>query len=141
MLHAGAAGTALALLRVRPAFATPETLAAALKETFGEHPRQQGKVSIDMPQIAENGNVVPVTVSVESPMSVANYVKSIHLFSEKNPLPRVVEFHLGPHNGVAKVSTRIRLADSQNVLAVATLSDETLWTGSVFVEVSISGCG
>lgn len=136
-----ASGAALVLLNVRPAIATPENLAAALKQTFGDQRIQAGRIKIDIPQIAENGNVVPVTIDVESPMAADDYVKRIHLFSEHNPLPDIVEFELGPHNGKARVSTRIRLAKSQNVLAVAVLSDDTLWSAQALIEVTVSGCG
>ena len=134
-------GAALVLLTVRPAFATPENLAVALKRAFGERRIQPGRVKIEIPQIAENGNVVPVSIDVESPMASDDYVKRIQLFSEHNPLPDIVEFELGPHNGKARVSTRIRLAKSQNVLAVATLNDETLWSAQALIEVTVSGCG
>ena len=136
-----ASGAALLLLRVRPAMATPEDLAIVLKRLFGERRIQRGRVKIEIPQIAENGNVVPVTIDVESPMVADDFVKRIHLFSEHNPLPDIVEFELGPHNGKARVSTRIRLAKSQFVLAVATLNDDTLWSAQVVVEVTVSGCG
>lgn len=136
-----ATGAALILLQVRPIFATPEDLAAAIKREFGGRRIQPGRVKIAIPQIAENGNVVPVTIEVESPMTADDYVKRIHLFSEHNPLPDMVEFELGPHNGKARVSTRVRLAKSQNVLAVATLNDETLWSAQAIVEVTVSSCG
>ena len=134
-------GAALVLLTFRPALATPENLAAALKRAFGERRIQPGRVKIEIPQIAENGNVVPVSIDVESPMVSDDYVKRIQLFSEHNPLPDIVEFELGPHNGKARVSTRIRLAKSQNVLAIATLNDETLWSAQALIEVTVSGCG
>lgn len=136
-----ASGAALILLQVRPVFATPENLAAALKRAFGERRIQPGRVKIDIPQIAENGNVVPVTIDVESPMTTDDYVQRIQLFSEHNPLPNIVEFELGPHNGKARVSTRIRLAKSQHVLAVASLNDDTLWSAQALIEVTLSGCG
>ena len=136
-----ASGAALVLLSVRPATATPENLAAAIKRTFGDRRIQPGRVKIEMPQIAENGNVVPITIDVESPMVADDYVKGIHLFSEQNPLPDIVEFELGPHNGKARVSTRIRLAKSQHVLAVATLNDDRLWFAQALIEVTVSGCG
>ncbi len=136
-----ATGAAWVLLQVRPAIATPENLAAAIKRAFNGRRIQPGRVKIEIPQIAENGNVVPVAIEVESPMTADDYVKRIHLFSEHNPLPDMVEFELGPHNGKARVSTRVRLAKSQNVLAVATLNDDTLWSAQAVVEVTVSGCG
>jgi sulfur-oxidizing protein SoxY len=139
LLHAS--GAALVLLHVHPALATPENMAAAIKRAYGNRRIMPGRVKIDIPQIAENGNVVPITITVDSPMTLDDHVKKIHLFSEHNPLPDIVEFELGPHNGKARVSTRIRLAKSQNVLAVATLNDDTLWSAQAIVEVTVSGCG
>jgi sulfur-oxidizing protein SoxY len=136
-----ASGAAFVLLQCRPAIATPENMAAAIKLAYGDRRIMPGHVKIDIPQIAENGNVVPISIQVASPMSADDYVKQIRLFSEHNPLPDIVEFELGPHNGKAQVSTRIRLAKSQIVLAVATLNDDTLWSAQAIVEVTVSGCG
>jgi sulfur-oxidizing protein SoxY len=138
-LQALAAGACLIV--VRPAVATPEELAAALRETFGDRPIQRGKVKLELPRLAESGNVVPVTVTVESPMTARDYVRSIHLFAEKNNLPRIFEAQLGPHNGKAVVSSRVRLAITQQVLAVAVLSDDTLWSAAAEIEVTVSSCG
>jgi sulfur-oxidizing protein SoxY len=139
ILRAVAAGACLLL--VRPAAATPENLAEALRETFGDRPITPGRVALELPRLAENGNVVPVTVTVDSPMSAHDYVKSIHLFSEKNPLPRVLEVQLGPYNGRARIASRIRVATSQQMSAVAVMSDGTLWSATVDIEVTVSGCG
>jgi sulfur-oxidizing protein SoxY len=98
-------------------------------------------VTLELPKLAENGAVVPTTVSVDSPMTERDYVKAIHLFAEKNPLPRVLEVHLGPHNGRARVMTRIRVAESQNITAVAVMSDDSLWSATMQVEVTVTGCG
>jgi sulfur-oxidizing protein SoxY len=129
------------MLVVRAAAATPEELLAALRETFGERPIRPGKVKLDLPRLAESGNVVPVTVSVDSPMTEHDYVKSIHLFAEKNNLPRILEVQLGPYNGKAVVSSRVRLAITQQVLAVAVLSDDTLWSAAAEIDVTVSSCG
>lgn len=126
---------------MRPAAATPEDLAAALRETFGNRPIKAGRVTLELPRLAENGNVVPVTVSVDSAMTEQDYVKSIHLFAEKNPLPRVLEVELGPYSGRARVSSRIRIATTQQMSAVAVMSDGSLWSATVEIEVTISGCG
>jgi sulfur-oxidizing protein SoxY len=126
---------------VRPALATPEELAAALRETFGDRPILPGRVTLQLPTLAENGAVVPVTVVVDSPMTEQDYVKSIHLFAEKNPLPRILDVQLGPYNGKARVASRIRVADSQQITAVAVLSDDTLWSAAIQVEVTVGGCG
>jgi sulfur-oxidizing protein SoxY len=83
---------------------------------------------------------VPVTVSVESPMTAADYVKTIHLFNEKNPLPEVIGVRLTPSAGKAVIATRIKLADSQNVVAVAQMSDGSFWSDQVEVVVTIAAC-
>ena len=141
MLGAGAAVAALAWLRIAPARATPVEMAAAMRAIFGDVPIRSDRVRIEIPQIAENGNVVPITVTVESPMTPADHVQSIYLFAEENPLPHIVEMVLGPHNGRARVSTRIRLALSQHVVAIAKLSDGSLWSAAAEVEVTSAGCG
>lgn len=138
-LQALAAGACL--LVVRPASATPEELAATLRQLFGQRQIMRGKVKLELPRLAESGNVVPVTVSVDSPMTPANHVRSIHLFAEKNNQPRILDVKLGPHNGKAVVASRIRLATSQQVLAVAELGDGSLWSAAVNVEVTNSSCG
>lgn len=94
-----------------------------------------------MPRLAENGAVVPVIISVDSPMTEQDYVRSIHLFAEKNPLPRIFEAQLGPYNGRASITSRVRLATTQKLLAVAVLSDNAVWAASYEVEVTASGCG
>lgn len=128
------------LLLVRPAGATPEDLAAALREMFGDRPITSGKVNLQVPRLAENGYIVPVTVSVDSPMTEQDYVKSIHLFAERNPQPRIVDVELGTLNGRARIATRVRVAVSQQVHAVAVMSDGTLWSAAVDVEVTVGGC-
>jgi sulfur-oxidizing protein SoxY len=98
-------------------------------------------VKLEIPRLAENGSVVPVIVSVDSPMTEKEYVRSIHLFAEKNHLPRIVEMHLGPYNGKAVVSSRVRVATSQQLTAVAVLSDGSLWSAVSDIEVVTSECG
>ena len=138
-LQALAAGACF--LIVRPAIATPDELTAALRETFGERPIVRGKVKLTMPRLAENGSVVPVTVSVDSPMTQQDYVRSIHLFAEKNHVPRILEAQLGPYNGKAVVTSRVRVATSQQITAVAVMNDEGLWSAAVDIEVVTSECG
>ena len=128
-------------LVIRPATATPDELLVALRETFGERPITRGKVKLTMPRLAENGSVVPVTVSVESPMTPQDYVRSIHLFAEKNHVPRIFEAQLGPYNGKAVVTSRVRVATSQQITAVAVMSDDALWSAAVDIEVVTSECG
>lgn len=138
-LHALAVGACF--LVTRPAAATPDELVIALRETFGDRPIKRGRVKLEIPRLAENGGVVPVTVSVDSPMTEQEYVKSIHLFAEKNHLPRILEAQLGPYNGKAVVSSRVRVATSQQITAVAVLSDGSLWSAAADIEVVTSECG
>lgn len=129
------------MLLVRPALATREQLALALRESFGERPVVPARVELKLPVLAESGNVVPVSVSVDSPMTDAEHVRAIHLFAEKNHLPRVISVQLGPWNGKAQFKSRIRLAESQQVLAVAEMNDGTLFSAVADVEVTFSSCG
>lgn len=130
------------LLRVaiRPAAATPAMMQEAIRAVIGEAPVKKGKVKLDLPPIVENGNSVPCTVSVDSPMTATDYVKAIHIFNEKNPQPNIIGVRLGPRAGRAEFSTRIRLADSQTVTAIAELSDGTFWSGDIDVIVTLAAC-
>ena len=110
---------AVPIVTLRPAEATPASLASAIRNVTGGAAVKTGKVKLDVPPLVENGNTVPMTVSVASPMAPEDLVKSIHVFNEKNPQPNIGNFYLGPHAGRAQVSTRIRLADSQKVVAIA----------------------
>ena len=101
---------------------------------------QEGRVKLDIPVFADNGNSVSLTVSVDSPMTAADHVKSIHLYAARNPRPNIANFYLGPRTGRAKLSTRIRLGGSQRVLAVAALSDGSFWSGKADVVVTSSAC-
>jgi len=138
---AAAGGLALLPPALRgTAEASPESAAAALKAIRGEAPVREGKVTLDIPPIAENGNSVPLTVSVESSMTPAEHVRSIHILTEENPLPNVAHFYLGPRAGKAQVSTRIRLSKSQKVIAVAALSDGSFWSGGAEVVITLAAC-
>jgi sulfur-oxidizing protein SoxY len=125
---------------LEPARATPAKMQVAMKKVLGEAPLRKGKVTLDVPPLIENGNTVPLTVSVESPMTAADHVKAIHVFNEKNPQPNVVSVHLGPRAGKASISTRIRLADSQKVIAVAEFSDGSFWSDEAEVVVTLAAC-
>ena len=128
------------LLWIRPATATPEMMKDAVRAVIGEAPVKKGKVKLDLPPLVENGNSVPCTVAVESPMTAADYVKAIHIFNEKNPQPNVISVKLGPRAGRASFSTRIRLADSQTVTAIAELSDGSFWSDDIDVIVTLAAC-
>jgi len=112
----------------------------AISALIGEGALQRGKVRLELPPIVENGNAVSLTVSVESPMTESNHVESIHIFNQKNPQPYVAAFNFGPRAGKASVSTRIRLADSQKVVAIARLNDGSYWSDSVDVIVTLAAC-
>ena len=143
LLSAGgaAAGFGLAsVLHVKPARATPAAMQEAIRKVVGPARVNAGKVKLDLPPLVENGNVVPLAVSVESPMTEADHVRAIHVFTEKNPLPDVVSFRLGPRAGRASVATRIRLTDTQTVVAICELSDGSFWSGSADVVVTLAAC-
>jgi sulfur-oxidizing protein SoxY len=131
---------ALTLLTVGPARATPEKMAEAVKAfTNGAEPRK-GRVALEIPALVENGNSVPLKVWVESPMTAQDHVKSIAIFNERNPQPNVANFYLSPRAGRALVSTRIRVADTQSITAVAEMSDGSVWSASAEVVVTIPAC-
>jgi sulfur-oxidizing protein SoxY len=131
---------AVPMVTVRRAEATPAMLASAIRNVVGEAPVRTGRVKLDIPPLVENGNTVPITVSVTSPMTADDYVKSIHVFNEKNPQPNVGNFFLGPRAGRAQISTRIRLADSQKIVVIARLSDDSFWSVSADVVVTLAAC-
>ena len=135
-----AGGAAVLAVTLRPSEATPAMLASAIRNVVGTAAVKTGKVKLDIPPLVENGNTVPMTVSVESPMAAEDHVRSIHVFNEKNPQPNIGNFYLSPQAGRAQVSTRIRLADSQKVVAIAKLSDGTFWSASVDVVVTLAAC-
>jgi sulfur-oxidizing protein SoxY len=137
---AGAAAFGVPLVYVRRAQATPELMKAAVHRLIGEAPVRQGRVTLDIPPLVENGNTIAMSVAVDSPMTEADYVKAIHVFNEKNPQPDIISVHLGPRAGKAAFSSRIRLADSQNVLAIAEMSDGSLWSDTAEVIVTIAAC-
>jgi sulfur-oxidizing protein SoxY len=136
---AAVAGT-IPIVTLRPLQATPAMLASAIRNVVGSAEIRTGKVKLDIPPLVENGNTVPMTVSLASPMTAEDHVKSIHVFNEKNPQPNVGNFYLGPKCGRAQVSTRIRLADSQKVVAIAHLSDGSFWSATVEIVVTLAAC-
>jgi len=136
---AGAAGIWLPLA-TGPASATPASMRAAIRKVVGEAPVTKGRLKIDLPPLIENGNAVSLTVAVESPMTVEDHVKAIHVFTEKNPQPNVISVQLGPRAGRATFSSRIRLADSQKVIAIAQMSDGSFWSDEIEVIVTLAAC-
>lgn len=121
--------------------AAPEHVQAEIKKLFGEKPLRDGKIKIDLPSIAENGLVVPLGFEVESPMTDKDYVKAIHFFAEGNPNPLVAAFYFTPMSPKAAAAIRIRLAQTQKIVAVAELSSGEIYTAAKEVKVTIGGCG
>lgn len=134
-------GAALAgWVTLRPAFAQTDELAAAMRQFTGGAPVQNGRVRLDIAQLVDNGNTVPMAVSVDSPMTATDHVVAIAVFNERNPQREVAQFTLGPRAGKAQVATRIRLATSQKLVAVARLSDGSHWQQTVDVIVTLAAC-
>lgn len=128
------------VLRMVPARATPETMQAALDAFTGGVPVTPGRVTLKVPLLVENGNSVPLSVSVDSPMTADNHVAEIAIFNELNPLPDTARFFLGPRSGLAAVETRIRLNGSQTVHAVARMNDGSFWSAATDVIVTAPAC-
>ena len=140
-LQAAAAGLGLgAVITVAPADATPAAMEDAVRKVVGSSRVSKGRVKLELPPLSENGNTVPLTVSVESPMTPPDHVRVVHVFTELNPQPDVVSFRFGPRAGRASVSTRIRLANTQTVTAIVELSDGSFWSASAAVVVTLAAC-
>lgn len=132
------AGVALAV--ASPVFATPDEMAAAISAFTGGAVPKAGRVKLEVAALVDNGNAVPVSVAVASPMTAADHVTAVAIFNERNPQVDVARFTLGPRSGKALVSTRIRMATSQKLTAVARMSDGSFWSGSADVIVTLAAC-
>ena len=139
-LGAGVAAAAMFGAAPAPALAKNDADEAIKKFTGGKTP-VQGKVKLDLPEIAVNGNTVPMTVIVESPMTAQSHVTDVMIVANENPRSGVVTFHFSPASGVAEANTRIRLAATQDVIAVAKMNDGSFFMASKQVKVTIGGCG
>jgi len=139
-LLAAGAGTVFISAFPFPAHAAPEDMKAAIRKAFGEGELRDGRVSINTPPIAENGYSVPITVTVESPMSEDDHVREIGLFSPRNPVAHMAHYYLGPRAGRAEIATRIRMAGTQDVMAVAKMNDGTLWSAARETVVTLAAC-
>ncbi len=135
-------GVGLVLLAVAtPAHAAwPPEVDAAIRRAIGDAPPVEAGITIMAPDVAENGAFVPITIAVDSPMTPDNHIRAIHLFATRNPTPGIASFHLSPANGRATVSTRIRLAEHQTVLAYAVATDGTVRRATAQVRVTVGGC-
>tara|TARA_R110000737_G_scaffold243179_2_gene254319 strand:+ start:1665 stop:2141 length:477 start_codon:yes stop_codon:yes gene_type:complete len=134
------AGSVLIAVTPLPAFATPDQVKAAQLELFGNRIIREGRVTLKLPAIAENGYSVPFSVEVDSPMTEDDHVRQIAVFSPRNPIADVARFQLGPRAGRAAVATRIRLGGTQAVQAVAEMNDGSLWSGSAQTVVTLAAC-
>ena len=135
-----AGGAIIVLADPAPSRATPEDMLAAIRKLTGGKPVNKGRVTLEIPPLVENGNSVSMSIAVDSPMTEADFVKSIHVFNEKNPQPHVISLMLGPRAGRATMQTRIRLADSQTITAIAEMNDGSFWRGEADVIVTIAAC-
>ena len=120
--------------------AATEDVEAAIKALFGNRTPQPGKVTVKIPPISENGYSVPLSVKVESPMTVQDHVTRIAVFAEENPIALIADFKLGPRSGLASIQSRIRMGGSQRIRAVAEMSDGSLWSGYAFSIVTLAAC-
>ncbi|MCA3637653.1 MAG: thiosulfate oxidation carrier protein SoxY [Methylobacterium sp.] len=132
-----------AALALAPGLARADAAAveAELRKLYGDKKPGSGKIRLDVPQIAENGLVVPISVEVESPMTEKDHVKTVHVFADGNPLPGIASFRFTPACGRAAASTRMRLAQTQNIVAIAEMADGSLFSTKSEVKVTIGGCG
>lgn len=121
--------------------ATPKAAADDIAKFTGGKTAEQGKIAIELPEIAENGNTVPLSVAVDAPMTADNYVSEVLVVAEGNPNPGVARFHFTPMSGKATASVRIRLATTQNIVVVAKTSGGQFYTAQKLVKVTIGGCG
>lgn len=120
--------------------ADEKAVAAEIKKLYGDKPMAQGRIRLDVPEIAENGLVVPVNVEIESPMTDADYVKAVHLFADGNPQPGIVTYTFTPACGKAAAATRMRLAQTQDIVCIAEMSDGSLFSAKANIKVTIGGC-
>lgn len=136
----GGAGCLIVALVPLSALAAETDMQAAITGLFGDRPLREGGISLTIPPLAENGNSVPLSIMVDSPMTEADHVRRIAVFSPLNPLPDIIQFELGPRAGKASVSARIRLARTQDIMVVAELSDGTLRSATAGIIVTVGAC-
>jgi len=135
------AGLTLTLIAVDSGMATPAEADAEIAKFTGGKATQSGKIAIDLPDIAENGNTVPLSIKIDSPMTADDYVSEIRVIADGNPNPGIVGFHLTPVAGRAEVATRIRLNSTENVIVLAKTSTGKLYADRRMVKVTVGGCG
>ncbi len=143
LIGLGAGGLAVVGMTLVPhaVLASPEDVKMAIEERIGDAVAKEGRISLELPQIAGNGNTVPISFEIDSPMTESDYVKAVHIFAEKNPLPNVASFYFTPRSGKARAATRMRLLKTQNIVAVAEMSDGSVYMAKTEVKVTLGGCG
>jgi sulfur-oxidizing protein SoxY len=137
---AGAAALAVAPLVAAPALAAPEDMARDIKKLVGAGAVKQGRVKLTLPELTENGNSSPLGITVDSPMTAADHVRAVHIFSEKNPVAYIARLGLGPRAGRARLATSIRIAESQFITVIAEMSDGSFWSGRAETVVTTPAC-
>jgi sulfur-oxidizing protein SoxY len=135
------AGVVVTLVTADQSRATPAEADAEIAKFTGGKAAENGKIAIDLPEIAENGNTVPLSITVDSPMTAADYVTDILVVTDGNPFPGVARFRLTPMSGRAEVATRIRLNATENVIVMAKTSTGSIFAGRKAVKVTVGGCG
>jgi len=141
LLGLGAVVGTSAVFLPQAGMADAKAIDEVINKAAGGKKMTKGRITLEVPQIAENGNTVPIGVAVESPMTESDYVKTVHLFADKNPRPEVAVLHFNPASGKASASTRMRMIKTQNVVAVAEMSDGAVFMAKAEVKVTIGGCG
>lgn len=143
IVSAAAVASLIAIADAALAQQSPDAAAleAAMKKAIGDAKPTDGKITLNLPEIAENGNTVPFDITVESPMTDANFVKALHIFAPGNPAPDVASFMFTPLSGKASASSRMRLGKTQEVVSVAEMSDGKFYITKRTVKVTIGGCG
>lgn len=139
-IMAGVAALATAPLLSMPALAQPEDMAREIKKVIGAGAVKEGRVKLTLPELTENGNSSPLGITVESPMTAADHVRAVHIFSEKNPVAYIARLGLGPRAGRAKLATSIRIAESQVITVVAEMADGSFWSGRAETVVTTPAC-
>ncbi len=140
VIAGAAAAMTVPALPMSSALADLDDMQREMKKLVGPAVIKPGRVKVAIPELTENGNSTSLSVSVESPMTAANHVRAVHVFSEKNPVAYIARIGVGPHAGKAQVATSIRVADSQTITVVAEMSDGTFWSGQAATEVTTPAC-
>jgi sulfur-oxidizing protein SoxY len=123
-----------------PASAADADTAAAIKQVYGDRPPNRGRVTLQLPTLAETGNSVPLTMTIDSPMTERDRVLRASVFANRNPRPLIATMMFGPRAGTPTFSTNMRLSGTQDVIGIAEMSDHSLWIAQVRVLVTVGAC-